>query len=420
VWSKRIFLAAACGAAALIGVGPLLVSTPADAATATTYYVDSLGGSDGNSGTSSAAAWKTLRKVNSAAFDPGDTIRFKRGQAWTGSLHLSSLGTASSPITVSAYGSGALPRIGGKVTECITVDGSYWNITGLWASGCNWAGIEIRGDHNTLTSVRADHNVTGVSITEEASSNTLRGSTLTDNNKMSVNTPGGYDDSGAFGVLLNGDDNLITGNTITGSYASSYDYGHDGAAVEVFNGDRNRVEYNLTRDNETFTELGHAPGETADGNVYAYNLVTSVHDTAAFLVTRGAQNSLGPVRGTVAVNNSVSLPGEDTQGWVCYAGCAADILKLRNNAFSVGGKTGYEDGDGADEDNSVYWGQQTQFELGPGSIEADPLYRSSTDLRLLAGSPAVERGVPTGYTTDLAGQPVPATKPDAGAYQHNG
>ena len=56
------------------------------------------------------------------------------------------------------------------------------------------------------------------------SDNTIVANTIRDNNKMSVNTPGGDDDSGAFGVLLNGDRNEVANNTISGSDAFSYDY----------------------------------------------------------------------------------------------------------------------------------------------------------------------------------------------------
>ena len=44
--------------------------------------------------------------------------------------------------------------------------------------------------------------------------NVIAGNTFQNNNKMSVNTPGGYDDSGAFGVLLNGDRNEVAGGLI--------------------------------------------------------------------------------------------------------------------------------------------------------------------------------------------------------------
>src|SRR5690348_12141113 len=45
----------------------------------TTYYVSSSAGSDANSGTSSAAAWATVAKVNAQVFAAGDSILFRRG-----------------------------------------------------------------------------------------------------------------------------------------------------------------------------------------------------------------------------------------------------------------------------------------------------------------------------------------------------
>lgn len=409
-------LAAVGVALALAALGPAseALATPA---AGVTYYVDSSAGSDTNAGTTTGTAWRSLAKVNAFAFQPGDTVAFKRGGTWSGSLVLSRSGTSTSAITADAYGTGNKPLIGGNVTNCVTVSGSYWVINNLRASGCQWAGFEFQGSHNLVDSVQADANVVGVSITDTSAFNTVRWSTLVNNNKMSVNTPGGDDDSGAFGVLINGDDNLISRNTISGSFAASYDYVYDGAAVEIYNGDRNHIEYNTTADNETFTELGHESGATADGNVFAYNSVTSTKSQGGFLVTRGADDGLGPVRGTVAVNNSVYLPAANTEGWVCYAGCGADILKLRNNVIVVGGKTGYEDGTGADEDRGVYLGTQTQFTLGPNSVQADPLFTSATDLHLRTGSPAIGRAEGLGYTYDLDGDVLPATGLDAGAYQ---
>ncbi|UGQ13386.1 right-handed parallel beta-helix repeat-containing protein [Yinghuangia sp. ASG 101] len=417
--SVALLPAAATAGPGGVGAGAPAKAAKGKAAGGTTYYVDADGGSDDAAGTSSGAAWRSLDRVAEQDLAPGDAVLFARGRTWTGELVLSRSGTADAPITVGAYGSGDRPVVTGGA-NCVTVTGAHWLITDLRATACDWAGFELRGHHTTLRRVRADNSVAGVSITDDAHHNTVRDSALVDNNRMSVNTPGGDDDSGAFGVLLNGDDNVIAHNTITGSYAESHDYGVDGAAVEVYNGDRNRVEYNITRDNETFTELGHQDGETADDNVFAYNVVTSTHDTGAFLVTRGADDGLGPVRGTVAVNNSVSIPAEGGEGWTCYGGCDATILKLRNNVIAVGGKTGYEDGDGADEDTSVYDGGRRQFEPGPDSVTGDPRFTGAKDLRVRAGSPAIGRGEPVGYAVDITGAPVPASGATAGAYEYQG
>lgn len=380
----------------------------------TTYYVDSRAGDDGAAGTSATKPWKSLEKVGGHDFKPGDAVSFKRGSSWSGTLTLSANGTAAKPIVVQAYGSGATPKISGGEPACVSISGNYWRVTGVRASSCAWSGFEVAGDGNQLVGVEADHNIAGVWVTPDGRRNVIRDSRLSDNNKMSVDTGGGDDDSGAFGVLLNGDDNLVTGNTISGSYASSHDYKTDGAAVEVYNGDRNRVTRNFSRNNETFTELGAEKGKTATGNVFAFNVVTSSRSRGSFLITRGPKHVVGPVKGTVAVHNSVYLKARDTIGWSCHDGCSPSILRLRNNVIVVGGQMGYEDGSGADEAGNVYQGRTKKFKLGPKSVIADPLYVSKSDLHLRPGSPAL------GHAVSLKASwygGAASSAPNSGAYQ---
>ena len=79
----------------------------------TTYYVDSSGGSDDNNGLSATSPWKTLAKINSFKFAPGDIILLRRGSIWREQLNFPSSGSAGSPIVIDAYGSGELPAISG-------------------------------------------------------------------------------------------------------------------------------------------------------------------------------------------------------------------------------------------------------------------------------------------------------------------
>lgn len=83
-------------------------------ANATNYYVDTLGGNNSNSGLSPATPWRTMAIVNVFTFSPGDSILFKRGQAWYGQLYIKSSGTALAPITVSSYGNGNKPVFDGQ------------------------------------------------------------------------------------------------------------------------------------------------------------------------------------------------------------------------------------------------------------------------------------------------------------------
>ncbi|MGR6999007.1 right-handed parallel beta-helix repeat-containing protein [Yinghuangia aomiensis] len=236
----------------------------ADASTAkgTTYYVDASRGSDYAPGTSANTAWKSLARVERAAFKPGDTVAFKRGGKWSGQLTLRGDGTAQQRITLTSYGLGSRPRISGGA-DCLDVRGSHWVIANVQVSGCGWAGVELRGSYNVVAGVRAEKSVAGIVVDDQSHHNTIRDSQIVGNDRMVAGRNGPDDDAGAFGILLNGDDNLVRRNLITGSSAPSPDYGQDGAAVEIYNGDRNRVDFNVTRQNDAFTELGHAPGKTA-------------------------------------------------------------------------------------------------------------------------------------------------------------
>lgn len=91
-------------------------STAAGTGQITAYYVDSVNGSDSNSGTSPLAAWKTLSHAQSAVtWGPGMTLYLARGSVWHAApsdatdavLHLQNV----SGLTIKAYGSGQSPII---------------------------------------------------------------------------------------------------------------------------------------------------------------------------------------------------------------------------------------------------------------------------------------------------------------------
>ena len=82
----------------------------------TTYYVDSVGGSDAADGLSEKRAWRSLDRVNAGTFAGGDRILLKAGSVWSGYLAPGGSGVAGKPIVVTRYGKGNPPRIdaGGK------------------------------------------------------------------------------------------------------------------------------------------------------------------------------------------------------------------------------------------------------------------------------------------------------------------
>ena len=82
---------------------------------AVTYYVSSAG-SDSQTGTTIAKAWRSIKKVNATTFKPGDRILFEAGQTFSGSLVLQGSGTATQPIVVSSYGRGPATIASGTTT----------------------------------------------------------------------------------------------------------------------------------------------------------------------------------------------------------------------------------------------------------------------------------------------------------------
>ncbi|MCM2423470.1 RICIN domain-containing protein [Streptomyces sp. RKAG293] len=141
--------------------GAGLTAAPADAtpatapaaATGTAYYVNCAGGNDTAAGTSPAAAWRSLAKVGATVFAPGDQILFQRGTACAGTLAPQGSGSAGSPITVDAYGTGASPLIagGGAARAVLLRNQQWWEIRNLEITNKGPAAGNRRGVSVELT-----------------------------------------------------------------------------------------------------------------------------------------------------------------------------------------------------------------------------------------------------------------------------
>ena len=93
-----------------------LIAAICPSAFGATYYVSNSSGSDSYTATQAQnplTPWKTLSKVSTRSFSPGDVILFKRGDLWREKLIITSSGSLGNPITYSAYGSGNEPEING-------------------------------------------------------------------------------------------------------------------------------------------------------------------------------------------------------------------------------------------------------------------------------------------------------------------
>lgn len=408
------------------------------AAAGTTYYVDCSGGNDGSSGTSTSSAWRSVGRANQASLSPGSKLLFKRGCTWSGTALLARWnGTASDPITISAYGSGNRPLFQ-NAQDQLYVRGSWLVIEGLAAradpvtrdSQCENAPAGRRtgfrlvdgASHNVLRDLVADGLFIGIWLDNGSHHNTVRSNTLRDNRMKSDNWSS---DAGAVGIALHGDDNDVAYNTISGSDVCSRFYGRDGSAVEVYGGRRNRVHHNRGIDNNNFTELGNP---RSSDNTFVYNVVTSTLRNGHFLTTRGGSDTrYGPVYRTKAHNNTVYLPGAAAYAVQCTKGCNPSILSMRNNIIWSADRIGYADA-AFDEGQNIYWtpgGQlKVYFPMSSSSRKVDPSWVApgSGDFHLQSSSPAIDAGgnaaLQLGYDVDFGGMSVPqGGSVDIGAFE---
>jgi parallel beta-helix repeat protein len=181
---------------------------------------------------------------------------------------------------------------------------------------------------------------------------------------------------------------------------------------------------------------------TSDGVEVYYNVVSGSYDDGI---------DIDSATGSVISNNTVY--GSRDTGIVIRSGSEGAILK--NNLTSENGQpgtptTGDEGGHeilvsadsatGFVADNNLYyhttakvtatpfsWGGtsysfanwKVQSTEDAAAVNADPLFVSSSDFRLQAGSPAINAGVGVGLLTDFAGTALPiGSAPDIGAYEN--
>ena len=144
-------------------------------AAGTVYYIDSVSGSDANSGLSENAAWQSAAKLRGLALNPGDQVLFKRGGTYPCTLELNCSGTKEAPIVISAYGFGERPLLTtDQHTEVLTLtDCSYVTVSGLEITAHNGGGIWINtekkeSDGITVTDMKI-HDIQNYKVTSRDS-----------------------------------------------------------------------------------------------------------------------------------------------------------------------------------------------------------------------------------------------------------
>jgi hypothetical protein len=405
-------------------VAGLLVSLAPRAllAAGTNYYVDSISGSDSNSGTSATSPWKTLTKVQSRHYLPGDTINFKRGSYWTDLLQILDSGVQGNPITFRDYGTGTRPTIsnpGGTWAREIQVYGSWVVVQGFLVKDGGDAGVEIvsGANHNIIQDIEATNTGFGVSIYGQFN---LITKNYAHDLQMHINTPTPTDDDcGAIGYLIVNSDNEVSYNSCINCRASSYDYGHDGGVVEIYaNGDNSYIHHNYGAASNGFLEVG---GGTARNVRVAYNVSDNNDDDFACLHNSGgfaATIDNFRIENNTIINSSVT---GSTMITCMDAPTTPTQLLFRNNiVYSIENVFNQSSFTHSNNIYDMLSGAVVGFPLGNGERVTDPLFTTvnGCPFHLQPFSPAIAAGMNLGYLADYHGNPVPGT-PAIGSHEYH-
>ncbi len=117
----------------ILGTGILPVSA---AESENCYYVSSEG-NDENDGKTPETAWKSIEKVNSMEFQPGDKILFEGGETFTGTLEFdeNDSGEEENYVEIGSYGEGRAIIYSGKSYGVKIVSAQYFRVKNLDFAG---------------------------------------------------------------------------------------------------------------------------------------------------------------------------------------------------------------------------------------------------------------------------------------------
>lgn len=206
-------LATALGLAGLGAVAPTQASAqarPRADAQGTTTYVDCSQPVDGNG--TQASPYNSLADINATVFGPGDTLAFADGTTCTGTLSPQGSGSASAPVTITDYGSGALPVIDGAgAASAVTLTNQdHWTVENLdltdnAATEAQRTGLLIQSTDGTAHTGYTVQNLVVDGVAGET-------------NKATQSTAFVYSAGIEFGTSNTGstlDDVLVTGNRVS-------------------------------------------------------------------------------------------------------------------------------------------------------------------------------------------------------------
>lgn len=413
----------------------LTIFVMSSAAWAKAYYVDATNGNDGNSGILQATAWKSIAKINAYAFNPGDSILFKRGEIWNETLSPPSSGTSGKHISFGAYGSGNRPIISStdgiaiwSKRDYITFENFHiknvrrygiviWH-TGVSSTNIIFQDLEVdsAGDVNILIGNADDIIIRRVSSHDCKVQHGLYldGAVINGTDRPIVEDSMFYNNAGN-GIQLNGNNVYRTKNPII-RRCKIYDNGD--AGIMDLSSDSGIYSYNLIWDNsDGGIWLHYDTGDDPDGSVSSinakvYNNVIFTKDSVAwgpgFYV--GDKSTLNEFKNNIIYH-------QDNSDAIFYIE-TTNVATVDYNYYYTTVNTNWVWGNN-------WYSSFSSYRSGSGqddhSADRDPRFTnvSKNEFKLQSSSPCIDAGTDVGLTPSFDGIPVPqGLNSDIGAFEY--
>lgn len=377
-------------------------------AQAATIYV-SPSGSDSNAGTSTAAPWRTVSRVNNAALQPGDVVSFEAGATFSdATLMPQTSGTDSARITFNSYGSGraTLSYPQGAVwlapgrnylsfqgLDLTTGGGAYTIFADSSAPGSSYVTIRdcvIRngaatgiGSWRTTDMGWRIENTTITHIGDSAMI-LLGNGTVVDGNRISDIGWNSNITWSKHGIYSKGPNQVISNNDITGVPR--------GQAVSIrFHGAR--VFGNTIHDTPYgvgFFDYDTAPAPQGTSYVY-HNKVWNMSGWFFYYAGQLDPNGRVPSVGFVVANNSVSLSSASEAVNVSEARDAS--VTFANNVVMGSYSSAFRPLAGKTFEYTNAWsGGAFNVPTTTSDVFGNPGIASPSGFAPVAGSPVIDRG----------------------------
>jgi hypothetical protein len=411
------------------------------------YYIDSNSPSQGGDGTREKP-WQTLGPLRALVLHPGDSVNFASGSHFQGGFAVNQSGTATAPVTIKPYGSGAAPRFANPDSavlngNAIRINGSHVIVDGFFFENCpiNPVATDIHLLGAVFLTTNANHCIvrncemtkTPLGITVYGQHNLVTRNYIHDNNQPI------QPHWGPICVVVCGSHNEISYNRFVNYSAPSHEYGHDGGAIEIHDRSLPKedivIHHNLSLKNQGFTEF---VGKVKQDNFLIHHNVCM--DYQSFLGLTGPCTNFRIEHNTVL--RTLAHPEDDSEDVIFWNYGANTNINLRNNIFVYDPSRVepiFARGEFRHDHNLFYRTDHAELlkaanqdayqrkylgggaHLHAGDKIGDPLFHdfAKSDFHLTAASPARGAGTNLNYKIAFDGQSIPSdTAPSMGAFEY--